>query len=167
MNPVKCTELDARAHSRGHKVSHIDLHDFIPVTVSGIANIKADFDALVTKVAHGKSGILERSIAQPIAERIEGCGRHLHIIVSRRKFLVIIYGKLSHINRNGHRKTACRAVISEKHVSKSLSALLARIELRQKRISIGACPHLVQRTSLYIYYTIGVPVFLTALRSSS
>ena len=25
MNPVKCTELDARTHSRGHKVSHIDL----------------------------------------------------------------------------------------------------------------------------------------------
>ena len=148
----KGAKLLARTYCRCHEVGHIDLHHFFTVIFTGICNADRHLHLIVSEILHHEVRVCEISIAQAVTERVKGIRRHLNIIMALRELLVVVYRHLTCIIRDRNRKAACRIILAEKHIGKTFSTLLSRIELREKGISILLRPLLVERTALDVHH---------------
>ena len=149
MDAREAAKHDDRARDAREHVTDVELHDLVAGAVPGVGDRGADRDArgIAGRARTGARGgargerrhrhgvgrdaevrVLERRVAQPVAEREEWLAGEVEVVVTATGRLVVVREwQLPFAHREGDRQSAGGILATEEHVGDGVAALLAGI----------------------------------------
>ena len=128
---LPCRQGDAleAAQTFGGRVAferRIQLHHFLAVTLAGVLQVEAEH-VVVAVLRDLQAGVLERRVAQAVAEREDRLAAEVHVSAVVRHVVVKHVRKVEDVGHPRLVRTARGVVVAEKNVGKAIAQLLAAL----------------------------------------